>query len=75
MAAARAATTKPLVAYPNDGDAWDAKNRRWVAADPEGRFDPAAVASWTGLGAALLGGCCGTGPAEIAALSAAVSTS
>jgi homocysteine S-methyltransferase len=75
MAAARAATTKPLVAYPNDGDTWDAKNRRWVAADREGRFDPAAVASWTGLGAAWLGGCCGTGPADIAALAAAVSAS
>jgi homocysteine S-methyltransferase len=75
LTAARAATTKPLIAYPNDGDTWDARDRRWVAADPDGRFEPAAVASWVGLGAAWLGGCCGTGPAEIAALAAAVSSS
>jgi homocysteine S-methyltransferase len=75
LATAGAATTKPLIAYPNDGDTWDAQDRRWVAADPEGRFEPAAVASWTGLGAAWLGGCCGTGPADITALAAAVSAS
>jgi homocysteine S-methyltransferase len=75
LAAARAATAKPLIAYPNDGDMWDARDRRWVAADRDGRFEPAAVASWVGLGAAWLGGCCGTGPADIAALAAAVSSS
>ena len=75
LAAARAATALPLVAYPNDGDSWDAQNRRWIAADATGRFDPTAVASWAGLGAAWLGGCCGTGPADIAALAAAVRSS
>ncbi len=75
LAAARAATSLPLVAYPNDGDRWDAQNRRWIAADAMGRFDPTAVASWAGLGAAWLGGCCGTGPADIAALAAAVRSS
>ena len=29
---------------------------------------PSTVASWAGLGATWLGGCCGTGPADIAAL-------
>lgn len=72
LAAAGAVTSKPLVAYPNDGDAWDARGRRWVAADPGGRFEPTAVATWTGLGVTWLGGCCGTGPAEIAALAAAL---
>jgi homocysteine S-methyltransferase len=75
LAAAGRATTKPLVAYPNDGDTWDAQDRRWIAADARGRFDPAAVASWAGLGAAWLGGCCGTGPADIAALAAALTSS
>jgi homocysteine S-methyltransferase len=74
LRAARAATAKPLIAYPNDGDTWDAKDRRWVAADRDGRFDPAAVASWAGLGATWLGGCCGTGPSDIAALAAAVTS-
>jgi homocysteine S-methyltransferase len=75
LAAAGAATTKPLIAYPNDGDTWDAQDRRWVAADPGGRFDPAAVASWAGLRVTWLGGCCGTGPADIAALAAALDAS
>jgi homocysteine S-methyltransferase len=74
LAAAGHATDMPLIAYPNDGDTWDAQDRRWVAADPGGRFEPAAVASWTGLGVTWLGGCCGTGPAEIAALAAALTS-
>jgi homocysteine S-methyltransferase len=75
LAAARTATTKPLIAYPNDGEAWDARDRRWVVAHRDGRFEPAAVASWVGLGATWLGGCCGTGPSDIAALAAAFSPS
>jgi homocysteine S-methyltransferase len=71
LAAARAATAKPLIAYPNGGDRWDASNRRWVA-DAGGAFDPATVGSWTALGATWLGGCCGTTPADIAAISTAL---
>jgi homocysteine S-methyltransferase len=68
LAAARAATEVPLIAYPNGGDRWDPVARRWVADDAGGRFDPDAVASWTDLGAGWLGGCCGTGPSDIARL-------
>jgi homocysteine S-methyltransferase len=68
LAAARAATDRPLIAYPNGGDRWDPSARRWVA-DAGGAYDPATVASWWVLGATWLGGCCGTGPSEIAALS------
>lgn len=75
LAAAGGATTKPLIAYPNAGDAWDARDRRWISADSTGGFDPTAVASWAAMGAALLGGCCGTGPADIAALAAAATVS
>ena len=75
LVAAAAATTKPLIAYPNAGDAWDARDRRWVATDSTGGFDPTAVASWAAMGAAWLGGCCGTGPADIAALAAAATVS
>jgi homocysteine S-methyltransferase len=75
LAAIGGVTTKPLIAYPNAGDTWDARNRRWIATDRSGGFDPTAVASWTALGAAWLGGCCGTGPADIAALAAAVTVS
>ncbi len=75
LAAAGGATTKPLIAYPNAGDAWDARDRRWVSTDSTGGFDPTAVASWAAMGAAWLGGCCGTGPADIAALAAAATVS
>jgi homocysteine S-methyltransferase len=67
LTAARTASDLPLIAYPNGGERWDAATRRWLAEDG-GAYDPAVVASWTGLGATWLGGCCGTGPAEIAAL-------
>jgi len=67
VAAAAAAPDIPLIAYPNGGDRWDAVARRWLA-DGDGGFEPAEVASWAGLGATWLGGCCGTGPADIARL-------
>lgn len=71
LARAAAVTDRPLIAYPNGGDAWDASARRWVSGAGDG-FDPVAVASWADLGATWLGGCCGTGPHEIAALAAAI---
>ena len=68
LAALGAATDLPLIAYPNGGDRWDAAARRWVADGAAGAFDASAVAGWSALGAGWLGGCCGTGPADIAAL-------
>jgi homocysteine S-methyltransferase len=72
LARAATATDLPLIAYPNGGDSWDATARRWVATDATGAFEPAEVADWTALGATWLGGCCGTGPADIARLRTAV---
>jgi homocysteine S-methyltransferase len=72
LAAARTATDRPLIAYPNGGDAWDPASRRWVAARDSGGFDPVVVAAWQDRGAEWIGGCCGTGPAEISALAAAL---
>ncbi len=69
LAAARTASGKPGIAYPNGGDTWDAAARRWTPSDGE-VFEPAVVASWKALGAGWLGGCCGTGPGDIAALAA-----
>lgn len=71
LALAHEATDRPLIAYPNGGDRWDATARRWVA-DAGGAFDPAAVATWERHGATWLGGCCGTGPSEIARLASAL---
>ena len=69
--AAAAAPDMPLIAYPNRGDAWEAAARIWVANDGD-RYDPKVVATWSRLGATWLGGCCGTGPAEIAELARSI---
>ncbi|WP_245900850.1 homocysteine S-methyltransferase [Prauserella shujinwangii] len=62
---AREVTGKPVVVYPNSGEGWDAVRREWTG---ESRFAPGDVAGWLGAGAALVGGCCRVGPADIAAL-------
>ncbi len=71
LAVAASATDLPLVAYPNGGDRWDPLARRWVAAGAGGAYEPAAVAGWAGR-ASWLGGCCGTGPRDIRALTDAL---
>jgi homocysteine S-methyltransferase len=56
----------PLAAYPNSG-IYEMPNWRFdTVAAPE-VFAEAAVA-WRGQGAKIIGGCCGVGPAQIAAL-------
>ena len=72
LRAALRASGCPAIAYPNGGDTWDPASRRWVSSDGDA-FDPEVVAVWAGLGATWLGGCCGTGPAEIAALARSLS--
>ena len=62
---AAAVTGLPAVAYPNRGGSWDAEAKRWAYGDP---LDLDLVAGWLAAGARLLGGCCGNGPADIAAL-------
>ncbi|GAA3509308.1 homocysteine S-methyltransferase [Streptosporangium album] len=55
---------KPVMAYPNSGETWDAVNRRWLGlADPD-EFG-AAAAGWSAAGAAFVGGCCRTTPEHI----------
>ena len=71
---ARRATSKPIVVYPNSGERWDADVRRWLPS--EGPADFAALAvEWRAAGASLIGGCCRTGPGEIAAIRAALVSS
>ena len=60
-------TGLPLVACPNAGGAWDAEARVWRYAGP-GALDPDRVDGWVAQGARLVGGCCGVGPDDIAAL-------
>jgi homocysteine S-methyltransferase len=65
----RAAAEKPIVAYPNRGQQWDAARRQWSG--PPATDDWATLArQWHAAGARWLGGCCGTTPADIAALKA-----
>lgn len=52
---ARYVTDKPFIAYPNSGEQWDAKNRRWMGRP--GVLAP-MVRSWVNAGAAVVGGCC-----------------
>ncbi|GAA2105242.1 homocysteine S-methyltransferase [Actinomadura alba] len=60
---ARAITGKPVIAYPNSGEHWDATARAWTGTSG---FDPAPVDDWVAAGARLIGGCCRVGPADIA---------
>jgi homocysteine S-methyltransferase len=63
----RSASDKPIVVYPNSGEGWDAKRRSWTGVtDPED-FG-ARAAEWFKAGAQMVGGCCRTRPAHIAAV-------
>jgi len=62
---AGAVTDKALVAYPNRGATWDAEAKAWTGDAVPGGFGPLAR-SMQASGARLIGGCCGTGPADIA---------
>ncbi|MBI3410053.1 MAG: homocysteine S-methyltransferase [Planctomycetes bacterium] len=63
-------TSKPLLAYPNSGESWDAERRCWIdGADP---LDWGAAAKrWHNAGARLIGGCCRTTPDTIRAIAKA----
>ena len=63
----RSTTSKPIVVYPNSGEAWDASARRWRPATGP-TVDVATARTWVAAGANLVGGCCRVGPADIAAL-------
>ena len=67
--ALKAGTRKPIVVYPNSGEQWDAQTRTW-----HGSWDHDSLAGlaseWVKAGARFVGGCCRTGPQDIAALTA-----
>lgn len=70
-AAATAArvTGKPVVVYPNSGEAWDAGARAWAG---RSTFTPEQVTGWQRAGARLIGGCCRVGPEAIAGIAGAL---
>ena len=62
-----ALTQRPLVAYPNSGEVWDARQRCWLGTDAAADF-ATLCQEWYQLGARRGGGCCRTGPEEIRAI-------
>jgi homocysteine S-methyltransferase len=64
-------TAKPIVVYPNSGETWDTHSAKWLGAAHGARLADLAPA-WVDAGARFIGGCCRTGPADIAALAAAI---
>ncbi|MET8854998.1 homocysteine S-methyltransferase [Streptomyces sp. NPDC004579] len=69
VATASRVTGKPVVVYPNSGEAWDAGARAWKGSST---FTAAQVGGWERAGARLIGGCCRVGPGAIAGITAAL---
>jgi homocysteine S-methyltransferase len=67
VAAAHAATNKPLLVYPNSGEHYDPEHKCWHGAADANRFAEAAR-GWHRAGARLIGGCCRTTPQDIRAV-------
>jgi homocysteine S-methyltransferase len=57
-------TDKPLVAYPNSGEFYDASSKQW-SGDSGGLKLGEQARHWHASGARLIGGCCRTGPNDI----------
>lgn len=68
--AARRATGKPILVYPNSGEGWNAETKRWTG--PATPVDWARnAAEWQRAGADGVGGCCRVRPSAVAAIHAA----
>jgi homocysteine S-methyltransferase len=72
VALAREITGKPVIAYPNSGEGWDATARAWTGPSC---FGAEEARRWVAGGARIVGGCCRVGPREIARLAEAVGRS
>jgi homocysteine S-methyltransferase len=57
-------TSKPLLAYPNSGEVWNAERQSW-GANADALDWATAARSWHEAGARLIGGCCRTTPETI----------
>ena len=57
----------PFIVYANSGRTWDAAEKKWEGSG-DLAFDPQMIQEWRALGASIVGGCCGVGPSDIAAL-------
>jgi homocysteine S-methyltransferase len=72
LEALRNTTDKPLLAYPNSGENYDAVTKTWSPRAGANAGGPSSLAegaaTWHDLGARLIGGCCRTTPRDIAAV-------
>ena len=66
---AREVTGKPVIAYPNSGEAWDGEHRTWIG---KSGWSAELVPRWAAAGARIIGGCCRVRPADIAEIAANV---
>jgi homocysteine S-methyltransferase len=71
LASAAGIVKKPLVVYPNSGEAWDAQRHCWRGASSDLDWRR-SVAQWYARGARLIGGCCRTTPDTIRQIKAAL---
>jgi homocysteine S-methyltransferase len=60
----RSVTQKPIVVYPNSGETYDPVAKVWLGQSVPAEFGTFSR-EWRKEGAALIGGCCRTGPAHI----------
>ncbi|MFD9394497.1 homocysteine S-methyltransferase [Streptomyces sp. NPDC060000] len=65
VATAARVTGKPVVVYPNSGEAWDAEARAWTG---RSTFTAEQVLGWRESGARLIGGCCRVGPKAVTSI-------
>jgi homocysteine S-methyltransferase len=68
IATAREVTGKPVIAYPNSGEGWDARRRAWTG---RSRQSAGQLRQWVAAGARIAGGCCRVRPADIAVIAQA----
>jgi homocysteine S-methyltransferase len=68
-AAFTSVSSKPMLAYPNSGEVWNAVTRRWDGT--ASRFTH-YVPEWLAAGVSWVGGCCRTTPRDIGQVRAAV---
>jgi homocysteine S-methyltransferase len=72
IAEARSVSDRPVIVYPNSGEHYDVKSRRWLGSSDSIEFAGASC-EWRRAGAAVIGGCCRTGPDHIRSIRARLS--
>nr|AGT02612.1 homocysteine S-methyltransferase [Strigomonas oncopelti] len=63
-------TKKPLLAYPNSGEVYDAHDKKWHQGTTMSHNIAKECEQWSKMGTRLIGGCCRTRPKDIADIKA-----